>query len=98
MSYYIYIYFFTLKLNQLIIYQSLCSVCVSQLLETYFANNLYFAFNRIDSYMCKNFFSFQLTVKIDLVEVVYYLKQAFHLLYDKSVTQAEALFYFSLIL
>ena len=33
-----------------------------------------------------------------LVEVVYYLKQVFHLVYDKSVTPAEELFYFYLIL
>ena len=34
--------------------------------------------------------NFHLTVNIDLVEVVYYLKQVFHLLYDKSITPAEA--------
>ena len=34
-------------------------------------------------------FKFHLTVKIDLDEIVYYLKQVFHLLYDKSVTPAE---------
>ena len=39
-----------------------------------------------------------LTVKIDLVEVVYNLKQIFHLLCDKSVTPVKALLYFSLIL
>ena len=38
-----------------------------------------------------------LTVKIDSVEVAYYLKQVFHLQYDKSATPAEALRYFSLI-
>ena len=41
---------------------------------------------------------FGLTVKIVLVKVVYYSKQAFHLLYAKSVTSAEVLIYFSLIL
>ena len=41
---------------------------------------------------------FHLTVKINLVEAVYYLKQVFHLLYDKSVTPAEELPYFHLIL
>ena len=45
-----------------------------------------------------NFSKFQLTVKIDLVEEAYYLKQLFDLLYDKRVTPAEALPYFSLIL
>ena len=49
--------------------------------------------------MCKKttFLGFHLTVKIDLVEVVYYLKQEFTLLYDKSVMPAEALLYLSLI-
>ena len=28
-------------------------ICVSQLLETYYTCNIYFAFNRIDGYMCK---------------------------------------------
>ena len=41
---------------------------------------------------------FHVTVKIDLVEEVYYLKQVFHLLYDKSVTPAETLLYFPIIL
>ena len=47
--------------------------------------------------MCKNttFLVFHLTVKIDLVEEDYYLKQVFHLLYDKSFT--EELGKFSLI-
>ena len=70
---------------------------MSQLHETYFVFNVYFAFNRIDCYMCKKTF-FHINVKIDLVEVAYYLKQVFHLLYDKSVTPAVALLYFSLIL
>ena len=50
--------------------------------------------------MCKKttFLTFHFTVKIDLVEIVYYLKQVFHLLHDESVTSAEALLYFSLIL
>ena len=50
--------------------------------------------------MCKKttFFKLHLTVKIDLVEEVYYLKQLFHLLYDLGVTPVEALLYFSLIL
>ena len=42
-------------------------------------------------------FTCQCTVKIDLVVVVYYLKQVFHLLYDKSVTLAEALLFLSII-
>ena len=56
--------------------------------------NFAFDFNRIDLYMFKktNFLPFHLTVKIDLVEVVYYLKQVLHLLNDKSVTPAVALF------
>ena len=45
-----------------------------------------------------NFFTFHLTVKIDLAEVVYYLKQVFHLPCDKNVTPEEALLYSSLIL
>ena len=48
--------------------------------------------------MCKKTTSFHLTVKIDLVEDVYYLKHVFHLLYDISARPAEALLYFSLIL
>ena len=40
----------------------------------------------------------QLTVKMDLVDVVYYLKQVFHLLYNKNVMPADALLLFSLIL
>ena len=50
--------------------------------------------------MCKKktFFKFRLAVKIDLVEVVYYIKNVFHLLYDESFMPAEALLYFSLIL
>ena len=49
--------------------------------------------------MCmKKTLTFHLADKIDLVEVVYYLKQVFHLLYDKSDMLAEALLYFSLIL
>ena len=40
---------------------------------------------------------FHLTVKIDSVEVVYYFKQVFYLLYDKSVTPAESLLYFNII-
>ena len=39
----------------------------------------------------KKLLKFLLAVKIDLVEVVYYLKQVFHLLCDSSVMQAEAL-------
>ena len=38
-----------------------------------------------------------LTIKIDLVEVVNYLRQVYHLLYDKGVMSAEALLYFSFI-
>ena len=41
---------------------------------------------------------FNLTVKIDFVEIVYYLKQVFHLLYDKSFMPADALLCFSLVL
>ena len=38
--------------------------------------------------MCKKttFFKFHLAVKVDLVDIVYYLKQVFHLLCDESVT------------
>ena len=43
------------------------------------------------------FLRFHLTVQIDLVEVVYNLRQVFHLLYNKSVTQGEALYFFSLV-
>ena len=42
-----------------------------------------------------NLFKIHLAVKIDLGEVEYYLKQVFHLLYDRGVTPAEALLYFS---
>ena len=49
----------------------------------------------IDTCARKNFFNISLNC---LVEVVYYLKQVFHLLYDISVTPAEELLYFSLIL
>ena len=82
-----------------------------QLLETYSAFKFYFAFlscflaasvayqGVLDEHMCKkttlNFF--HLTVKIDLVEVDYYLKHVFHMLYYKNVTPAEALFHFSFI-
>ena len=50
--------------------------------------------------MCKKATSlnFHLTITIDLAEVIYYLKQVFHLLYDKSVAPAEVLPYFSLII
>ena len=41
------------------------------------------------------FWGLHFTVKMDLVEVAYYLEQAFHLLYDKGVTPAEVLPYFS---
>ena len=51
----------------------------------------------IDTSARKQLFEIRLTVKIDLVEVVCYLKHVFHLLYDKSVTLVEALLYFSLI-
>ena len=48
--------------------------------------------------MCKKEYKkTHLTVKIDLVDVVYYLKQVFYLLYENSVTPAEELLYFSLI-
>ena len=47
--------------------------------------------------MQENNFLFHLTVNIDIVKVVYYLKQAFHLQYDKSVMPAETLPYLSLI-
>ena len=50
--------------------------------------------------MCKKttFLAFHLSVEIDLVEVVYYFKQLFYLLYDKSVTPAEALLYLPIII
>ena len=44
------------------------------------------------------FSKFNLAVQINFVEVDHYLKQVFHLLCNKSVTLAEALIYFSLIL
>ena len=44
-----------------------------------------------------NFFKSHLTVKIDLVEVVYYFEQVLHLQYNKSVMPTAALHYFSLI-
>ena len=69
-------------------------VCVSQLLEIYFA----FAFNRIDCVQENAISKFHLTVKIDFVEVVYYLKQLLHLLHNKSVTSADSLLSFPLIL
>ena len=37
--------------------------------------------------------NFDVTFILDLVEVVYYLKQVFHLLSDKSATPAESLLY-----
>ena len=47
--------------------------------------NLYFVFNHIDLCMCKKtkIKKFHLTVKVDLVEEVYYMKQVFHLLFFK---------------
>ena len=52
----------------------------------------------IYTYICMEatFLKSHLTDKIDLVEVAYYLKQVFQLLYTKCVTPAEALHYFSL--
>ena len=47
--------------------------------------------------MCKKTTCFKFTVEIDLVEVVYYFKQVFHLLYDKGVTPAEALLFFNIM-
>ena len=68
---------------------------MSQLLETpiIFISRL---IALIDTCARKQLFKFYLTVKINLVDV-YYLKQLFHLLSDKSVTPVEALLYFSLI-
>ena len=43
-----------------------------------------------------SFLRYHLAVKIDLFEV--YFRQVFHLLYDKGVTIAEALLYYSIIL
>ena len=40
---------------------------------------------------------FPYSVIIDLLEVAYYLKQVFHLLYDNGATPAEALPYISVI-
>ena len=37
------------------------------------------------------FFRYHLSIKIDIVVIIYYLKQVFCLLYDRSVTPAEAL-------
>ena len=50
--------------------------------------------------MCKKttVLEFHLTMIIDSVEVVHYLKQVFQLLKDKSVTAVEALFYFPIII
>ena len=45
-----------------------------------------------------NFSKISLDCKIHFIEEVYYLKQVFHLLSDKSVASAEALLYISLIL
>ena len=42
------------------------------------------------------FLKFLLAVKVELVEVAYYLKQVFHLLYDKSVWLVEVLLHFYL--
>ena len=49
--------------------------------------------------MCenKNFLKLHLTIKIDLVEVVYYLKQVFNLLHDMNDTPEEVLHYLSLM-
>ena len=81
-----------MNINPLI---NLCIVCVTQLHQIYFA----IAINCLDTYMCKKttFIKFHITAKINLVEVHYYFKQVFRLLYDKSVMQVEALLYFSLI-
>ena len=46
----------------------------------------------------KKSLGFYLTVETDLVKEAYYLKHVFHLLYDYSVTPADELLYFSLIL
>ena len=48
-------------------------------------------------YFSEIFFHFDVTLKIDLVKVVYYLKlskKVFHLLHDKSFTPVEPLLYF----
>ena len=44
------------------------------------------------------FYKFHFTVEIYVVEVVYYYKQVFHLLYDTSVTPVEAILYLFIIL
>ena len=52
----------------------------------------------IDTCARKQLQKFHLAVKMNLVEVIYYLKQVFHLTYDKSVMPAEeALLHFSTI-
>ena len=53
------------------------------------------AFSLIDACARKQLFNISPNC---LVEVVYYLKQLFHLLYDIYVTTAETLLHFSLIL
>ena len=55
----------------------------------------YIYFTLIDTCARKRLFINSLSC---LFEVVYYLKQVFRLLYDKSVSPAEALHHFSLIL
>ena len=59
------------------------------LLETYFAFNLYFAL--IDICAGKQLLIFHLAVKVDLVEVVYYLKQVIYLL--PNLYYCNSLFY-----
>ena len=63
------------------------------ILEIYFAFKHYFAL--IDTCARKQLFQISFNC---LVEVNYYLKQVFHLLCHKSVTPAEELHYFFLIL
>ena len=65
---------------------------MSQLLEIYFTTKLYFALIDVQEN------NFQKIYFNCLAEVVYYLKLVFHLLFDKSLTSAEELLYFSLIL
>ena len=48
--------------------------------------------------MCrKTTFYISLNSEMDVVEEVYYLKQVFHLLCDKSVTPAEAFLFLNII-
>ena len=82
-----------LLLHKIKLLINLYVVSMSQLLEIYFAFELYFAL----IYTCARKQLFIISLKC-LVEVDYYLKQVFNLLYDNSVTPAEELLYISSVL